>query len=162
MYERKYTRIDAVRIYLDDMLNHCEDINRRRNGFVHLYGVGQACALIALHRGHDRKYAELAEIAGMLHDYAKYKDGVEAEHTHKSAAEAKKILSDINQFTDDEIEMVCSAISKHSDKKRVDAVFDEILKDGDELQHWLRNPVEEYVFCKERTQKLARELGLMK
>ena len=32
--------------------------------------------------------------------------------------------------------------------------------DADKLQHWLRNPMEEYVFCKERTQKLARELGL--
>ena len=127
---------------------------------MHLYGVGQACALIALHRGYDRKYAELAEIAGMLHDFAKYKDGVEKEHAQKSAVEVKKILSAINQFTDEEIEMVCSAISKHSDKKQVDSAFDEILKDGDELQHWLRNPVEEYVFCKERTQNLARELGL--
>lgn len=160
MYERQYTRIDAVRAYLDDMLNNCEDANRRRNGFVHLYGVGQACALIALHRGYDRKYAELAEIAGMLHDYVKYRDNVEEAHGEKSSMEAKKLLSAINQFTDEEIEMVCSAISKHSDKKRMDSQFDELLKDADELQHWLRNPMEEYVFCKERTQNLARELGL--
>lgn len=59
------------------MLNNSEDIKRRRNGFVHLYGAGQACALIALHTGHDRKYAELAQIAGMLHAYSKYYDGIE-------------------------------------------------------------------------------------
>lgn len=69
MFERQLTRIDTVRRYVDDMLKACEDKETARCGFVHLYGVGQACALIALRRGHDRAYAELAEIAGMLHDF---------------------------------------------------------------------------------------------
>lgn len=63
---------------------------------MHLYGVGQACALIALHRGHDRKYAELAEIAGMLHDYSKYKDDEEENHGERSSVEARSILTEIN------------------------------------------------------------------
>ena len=39
--------------------------------------------------------------------------------------------------------------------------FDEILKDADDMQHWLRNPVEEYFFAKERAQKVAKEFGLL-
>ena len=54
MFERQLTRIDTVRQYVDDMLKACEDKETARCGFVHLYGVGQACALIALRRGHDR------------------------------------------------------------------------------------------------------------
>ena len=65
------------------MLKNCEDKETARNGFVHLYGVGQACALIALHRGHDRKYAELAEVAGMLHDYSTYKEDVRENHCER-------------------------------------------------------------------------------
>lgn len=159
--DRQYTRIDYVRQHVDTMLKQCEDSEMARNGYVHLYGVGQACALIALHRGHDRNYAELAEIAGMLHDYTKYKDGQEEDHARKSSVEAEKILVAIRPFDKDEIEMICQAIAKHSEKKKVHEEFDEILKDADEMQHWLRNPVEEYFFAKERTQKIAKEFGLI-
>lgn len=162
MHERELTRVDNVRDYVDEMLNNSEDIKRRRNGFVHLYGVGQACALIALHRGHDRKYAELAQIAGMLHDFSKYYDGIEEKHAEKSGAEARRILTEIGRFSEEEIEMVANAISRHSSKKRIDTEFDEIVKDGDEMQHWLRNPIEEHFFNKERNQKLAKEFELIR
>ena len=162
MYERQLTRIDLVRKQLDEMLKQCEDKETSRNGYVHLYGVGQACALIALHRGHDRKYAELAEIAGMLHDYSTYKDGIREHHAEKSSVEAEQILQSLNQFTSEEIAMVCQAIRRHSDKEQVHTEFDEILKDADDMQHWLRNPAEEYFFQKERAQKLAKEFGLIK
>lgn len=161
MIDRQYTRIDYVRQYLDEMLKNCADKETSRNGYVHLYGVGQSCALIALFRGHDRKYAELAEVAGMLHDYSKYKDGIEEGHAEKSSGQARRILADTRAFTEEEIEMVCQAIGRHSNKKHVDGEFDEILKDADEMQHWLRNPAEEYFFHKERTQKIAKEFGLI-
>lgn len=160
MREREYTRIDYVRWHLDEMLKGLWDKEVARCGYVHLYGVGQACALIALHRGHDRQYAELAEIAGMLHDYVKYSEGVEEEHAEKSGLVAGEILREIGRFTETEVEMICEAISKHSYKKQTDTEFDEILKDADEMQHWLRNPAEEYFFNKERVQKLIAEFGL--
>lgn len=159
--ERQYTRIDGIRRYVDGMLKNCDDKEISRNGYVHLYGVGQACALLALRRGYDRNYAELAEIAGMLHDFSKYKENAEENHAEKSSREAERILLSTGQFTRDETEMICSAIRKHSNKRQIDAAFDEILKDADEMQHWLRNPVEEYFFQKERTQNIAREFGLL-
>lgn len=159
--ERQYTRVDNIRQYVDNMLNSLTDMDRRRAGFVHLYGVGQAGALIALHRGHDREYAELAQIAGMLHDFSAYRDGVRENHAGRSSVEAEGILTDAGCFTAEEIGLICHAIEKHSDKEQTDAEFDEILKDADEMQHWLRNPMEEYCFRKDRTQRLAREFGLL-
>ena len=161
MHDRQYTRIDYVRKELDDMLKNCPDPETSRNGFVHLYGVGQACALIALHRGYDRAYAELAEIAGMLHDYSTYKDGTRANHAEKSSVEAELLLQKTEQFTAEEITMICQAIGRHSDKELVHTEFDEILKDADDMQHWLRNPVEEYFFAKERVKKVSEEFCLL-
>lgn len=75
--------------------------------------------------------------------------------------EAEKILTEAGCFTAEEIELICHAIRNHSDKERVDAEFDEILKDADEMQHWLRNPMEDYCFLKERAQRIAREFELL-
>lgn len=160
MFERQMTRIDTVRRYVDDMLKACEDRETARCGFVHLYGVGQACALIALHRGHDRAYAELAEIAGMLHDFSAYEDNIREEHGRRSSERARTILTQAQIFTEAEVDRVCQAIARHSDKKNVHEEFDEILKDADVMQHWLRNPVEEYFFAQERVQKLTEEFRL--
>lgn len=159
--ERQYTRVDTVRQYVDNMLNELADPDMRRSGFVHLYGVGQAAALIALRRGHGREYAELAQIAGMLHDFVTYRDGIRENHAGKSSVEAEKILMDAGCFTAEEIAMVCHAIGKHSDKEQTDTEFDEILKDADVMQHWLRNPMEEYHFRKDRTQGIVREFELL-
>ena len=160
MFERQLTRIDTVRQYVDEMLKACEDSEEARCGYVHLYGVGQACALIALRRGHDRAYAELAEIAGMLHDYATYKDNARESHAQRSSVPARDILTQTGEFTPQETDMICQAISRHSDKKQVHEEMDEILKDADVMQHWLRNPVEEYFFAQPRVQKLIEEFQL--
>lgn len=159
--ERQYTRVDSIRPYVDNMLNGLMDVDERRAGYVHLYGVGQAGALIALRRGYGREYAELAQIAGMLHDFAAYRDGIRENHGKRSSIEAERILTDAGCFTAEEIQLICHAIEKHSDKEQTDAEFDEILKDADEMQHWLRNPMEEYYFQKDRAQKIAREFGLL-
>lgn len=161
MFERQYTRVDTVRRYVDEMLNGLADPEQRRAGFVHLYGVGQAAALIALHRGQGREVAELAQVAGMLHDFTSYRDDVREDHAGKSSVAAEEILKDAGCFTAEEIELVCHAIGRHSDKGQRDAAFDEILKDADEMQHWLRNPMEEFFFRKERTQRIVREFGLL-
>ena len=161
MFERQLTRIDTIRRYVDGMLNACKDREDARCGFVHLYGVGQACALIALHRGHDRAYAELAEIAGMLHDFAAYKDNARENHAQRSSIQARDILVQTKEFTSEEIDLICQAISRHSDKKEVHSEMDEILKDADVMQHWLRNPVEEYFFAQERVQKLIDEFQMV-
>ncbi|MDF2545051.1 MAG: hypothetical protein K0S47_4769 [Herbinix sp.] len=58
------------------LLNKNNDRDRRV-AYVHLYGVAQACALIAKKRGVD---IELAIMAGMLHDLYTYKRKDEVRH----------------------------------------------------------------------------------
>lgn len=158
--ERKYTRIDSVRKILDKTLKEISDEEIKRCAYVHLYGVGQAAAFIAMKRGFSRIVAELAETAGMLHDYTKYVYNEDADHAEKSALCARNILKNISEYSDEDVELICEAICKHSDKKEKGNPFDEILKDADEMQHYFRNPMEDYFFQKDRIQKLMKELGI--
>ena len=156
--ERQFTRLDLVRKVLDDELKQIKDEEVKRCAYVHLYGVGQMAAFLTMRRGYDRKLAEIAEIAGMLHDFAKYVYDEEENHAEKSADYAKEILSNISVFSEKEINQIYCAIYNHSNKKEVGNFFDEILKDADEMQHYFRNPMEEYFFLKGRTQRLFKEL----
>lgn len=160
MYERQFTRIDMVRKVLDEKLNAMEDAEKRRCAYVHLYGVGQAAAMLALKRGMGRKMAELAEIAGMLHDYTSYLVEESDDHAHKSAPYAELLLEQTGEFTKEEIEMVANAVYNHSDKGCVGAPFDEVLKDADALQHFLWNPMEDFWLERGRVPGLVKELGL--
>ena len=58
-------RIEKVREVVDVILLEMSDDQFRRHAYVHLYGVSQACALLAMKRNEN---VELATIAGMLHD----------------------------------------------------------------------------------------------
>lgn len=62
---REMNRTEQVRQTVDEILRGQPDDLERRCGFVNLYGIAQACALLALKRGLD---VELGTIAGMLHD----------------------------------------------------------------------------------------------
>ena len=72
-------RIEKVRAYVDDVLLHMTDTVERRCAYVHLYGVAQACAMIALKR---KENVELAIVAGMLHDIFSYKTMNHQDHAH--------------------------------------------------------------------------------
>lgn len=158
--ERQYTRIDFVREILDKDLKAISDEETKRCAYVHLYGVGQAAAFLAMKRGCSRRVAELAQTAGMLHDYTKYVYNEEENHAEKSAVCAGKILETIPEFSTEDVELIYQAIYNHSNKKEKGSLFDEILKDADEMQHYFRNPMEDYFFQKDRVQKLLGELGI--
>lgn len=158
--DRQYTRIDSVRKILDNNLKAIHDEELKRCAYVHLYGVGQAAAFISMLRGYNRTEAELAETAGMLHDYAKYIENDDENHAEKSANCAMIILNEIPEFSDNDIVCICESIRNHSRKKEKDNPFDEIIKDADEMQHYFRNPMEECYLQRERTQRLLIELGI--
>lgn len=130
-------RIEKVRAYVDDVLLHMTDTVERRCAYVHLYGVAQACAMIALKR---KENVELAITAGMLHDIFSYKTMERQDHAHKGAAMAREILNELAVFDDVETDMICDAIYDHSDKAMTHTSLTEILIDADVLQHYLYNP----------------------
>ena len=129
-------RTERVRQVVDEVLRGQPDEEERRCGFVHLYDVAQACALLALKRGLD---AELGTIVGMLHDLATYKTGDLTDHGRRSAVLAQQILSDLDCFAEGEIATICGAIAHHRIKDQVHGAYDELLKDADVLGHTLYN-----------------------
>ena len=102
----------------------------------HLYGVSYMASLIAAKRGDN---VELATMAGMLHDIA-YFDPIDSparNHAELGALISMNLLKELNMTSQEENEIICSAIKKHSDKTVIDTPFDEILKDADILAHGL-------------------------
>ena len=151
-------RIGKVRQYVDQVIERIPDRTMRREAYIHLYGVSQACGLIAMKRGED---AELAVIAGMLHDIWTYSKMDSREHAHKGAGLAREILGSMELFDEKEIEVVCHAIYHHSGKAICQEPFDEVLKDGDVFEHCMYDPKKEPE-AKEyaRFKRLKAEFGL--
>lgn len=151
-------RIERVRQVVDEILLHMTDHEERRCAYLHLYGVAQACALLSIKRGEN---SELAVISGMLHDIYSYAKMDPRDHAHKGSLMARDILNDLELFSHEEKDLICTAIYHHSDKGNVHGSLDEILKDADVMQHVLYNPLFE---IKQHEQKrfdaMKAELGL--
>lgn len=159
--ERQYTRLDSARNVIDDIIKSIPNEEDKRGAYVHLYGVGLMASLLALKRGYSREIAELAEIAGMLHDLLTYVDRNEdtMDHAHKCADYAREhVLSKLDCFTEEEKRMLYNGIYNHSDKHVKGFYFDELIKDADAVQHSLRNPMEDWFYQNERIQQVIREL----
>ncbi len=131
-------RIEIVRESVNSIFKQMIDAEERRCAYIHLYGVAQACALLAQKRNEN---IELSIIAGMLHDIYSYANMDSTDHAHKGSIMAKEILMSLEIFSDNEINIICSAIYNHSDKQQIHSSFDELLKDADVMQHVLYNPL---------------------
>ena len=129
-------RLEKVSNIVDKILLGRAELDHRRNGYVHLYGVSDLCGLLALKRGLD---VELCAIAGVLHDIWTYKVTYSVDHAKLGSIEAREILNEVNSFSEEEIDIICSSILKHSNKQDIDNDYDELLKDADVLQHYLDN-----------------------
>lgn len=160
-YFRVLTRVDLVRDYIDDKYKTLQDEELKRNAYVHSYGVAQAASMLALSRGMGVDIAELACIAGMFHDFAKYYVEDTDDHAHVSAKIAQSFLDETGDFTEEETKMIVDGIYYHSDKLEDDKnAFNDIIKDADAIQHYLRNPMEQYWLEKSRVKKVVEELHL--
>ncbi len=159
--ERQYTRLDEARALIDAIIMGMENEADKRGAYVHLYGVGLLASLLALKRGFDRKTAEMAEIAGMLHDLLTYVDrsADTDDHAHACADYAReRVLNHLSCFSEQEKAVMYQGIYNHSDKHAVGAAFDELIKDADAAQHALRNPMEDFFYDNPRVQRVIREL----
>ena len=129
-------RLENLRRHIDHLLFQL-DGEPCRNGFIHLYGVSVFAALLARKRELDE---DLAAASGMLHDIWVYTSGDSPDHAVPCAHLARRILAEVGGFNKDEIEMICTAISHHSNKTDVHTPFDELLKDADVLSHHFYDP----------------------
>ena len=129
-------RLEVLRIEIDRLI--MENQEKEARYFIsHLYGVSHFCTLLAFRRGQN---AELAAISGMLHDIYQITHSTLKKHAVKGAKVAKKILKAQGAYSDNEISLITTAISRHSDKESIHEPFDETLKDADVMSHSLYNP----------------------
>ena len=131
------SRLKELRKYVNKVLYKMDDEDDRTSAITHLNGVALAATILAKKRGFD---PEVAAMAGVLHDLHAYKTGSYDEHEHKGSELARQILKKLELTTDEETEMICSAIYHHGDKLTVDSPFDELLKDADVISHTLNDP----------------------
>ena len=151
-------RIKDLQKQVHKVLEKIDDEDKRLKAISHLHGVALAAAVLAKKRGEN---AELATMAGLLHDLWAYKSGSYDDHAHLGAEYARKVLGEL--VTLKEMEIICSAIYHHDSKAEVDGPLDEVLKDADVIDHSLADPTKE-VKAHElaRFSKLCEELGLAK
>ena len=153
------SRIRELQKQVHKVLERIEDEDKRAKAVAHLHGVALAATMLAMKRGQD---AELAAMAGLLHDLYAYKSGSYDDHARLGAEYAEKLLSKLQITAPEETEIICSAIRHHGSKAVVDSPMDEILKDADVIDHSLTDPTKEVKeHEKERYAKLCTELGLI-
>ena len=129
-------RLKELRKYVNNELNKMEDPDDRISAVAHLYGVSLAATMLAKARGLDE---ELASMAAMLHDLYAYKSGSYDDHAHNGAELAREILNELKLTTEEEADIICSAIYHHDDKLTIDGPMDELLKDADVIHHTMND-----------------------
>ena len=151
------SRIKDLQKQVHRVLEKMEDEDKRLKAVSHLHGVALAAAVLAKKRGEN---AELATMAGLLHDLYAYKSSSYDDHAHLGADYARKLLEKLAITTPEETDVICAAIGHHDSKAEVDGPIDEILKDADVIDHSLSDPTKE-VKAHEvaRFGKLSAELG---
>ena len=128
-------RLEILRNEIDKIIFN-EKSDNIRMYISHIYGVAQFCTLLAMKRNLN---VELSTTCGMLHDIFYLFDGTGDNHAAKGAEQAETILKAMRLYSDDEIKIVTTAISRHCDKKHIHEPYDELLKDADVMDHCLYN-----------------------
>ena len=128
-------RLENLRTIVEKLIMEYQP--RNSSYFItHLYGVSEYAALLAYRRDLN---PELASTCGMLHDIYQVTAGTTNDHGKKGAKVAKKILKSMGLYSNEEIEIIRTAIKRHSKKKKIHEPYDELLKDADVLSHQLYN-----------------------
>ena len=153
------SRVKDLQKYVHKVLKGMDDNQKRAAAVAHLHGVSLAAVMIAKKRGQN---AELAAMAGLLHDLYAYKSGSYDDHAHKGAELARTVLDELSITSAEETDIICSAIWHHDSKAQTDGVMDEILKDADVIHHSLGDPTKEVKEKElERYEKLSAEFGFI-
>ena len=152
------SRIKELQKQVYGVLEKMEDGDKRLKAIAHLHGVALAAAVLAKKRGEN---AELATMAGLMHDLYAYRSGSYDDHARLGAEYARKLLEKLAITTPEETDVICAAIGHHDSKAEVNGPMDEILKDADVLDHSLSDPTKEVKAHEAaRYAKLCEELGM--
>ena len=150
-------RLETLRDEIDKLvLQGAPDVIRMR--ISHMSGVARFCTLLAMKRNLN---VELATTCGTLHDICWMTGGGVDDHAAKGARQAEAILQSLGAYSEDEINIITTAISHHGDKNAIHGPYDEVLKDADVMDHCLYNadfPIAEWEA--DRYERILVEFGI--
>ncbi len=153
------SRVKDLQKYVHKVLKGMDDNQKRAAAIAHLHGVSLAAVMIAKKRDEN---AELAAMAGLLHDLYAYKNGSYEDHAYKGAEYARKVLDELRLTSEEETDIICSAIWHHDNKGEIDSLMDEVLKDADVIHHSLGDPTKEVKPHEQaRYERLCAEFGFI-
>ncbi|MBU0532149.1 HD domain-containing protein [Candidatus Micrarchaeota archaeon] len=163
-------RSEKIQLWVVNTLLNSGIPNEKRESSIqwelkHTSGVIQLARLLAQKRNVNE---ELAIIAAALHDAHLITNGNYAEHAKKSAIIARNLLESSQNFSKDEIDEICEAITKHSEKHIYSSnKLVELIKDADCLDCFLytgngydEKPKDVLRHYYKRIIQIRRELGL--
>lgn len=132
-------RLEYIRTIVDQELSVIQKQDTKKYAYIHLYGVCQCAAYLAIKRNLN---IELAGISAILHDISTYTENCpHKQHAQRSAVYANKLLINTNLFNEEEITIITNAIADHSNKETyTNNLYNELLKDSDLLQEYLYDP----------------------
>jgi len=122
------TKINALEIKeraMAEPLHRDETLHWER---IHLVSSARIAKDIAVERGAN---PELAAIATALHDIGRIVTGKQKDHAHQGAEPARKLLEQLGLFSDEEIQLITTAVYNHTDKDVIGNELEEIVKDAD-------------------------------
>ena len=109
-------------------------VDDRYGYYSHIESVASLCAMLASKRGEN---AELATMAGLLHDFHTLMHPDSANHAEKGAVLAREVLEKLRITSAAETDLICTAIRSHNSKAATHSPFSEVLIDADVLHHRL-------------------------
>lgn len=114
---------------------------------IHMASCGRLGYLIAQARGAD---PELAACACTVHDYGRIITGKQKGHAEAGYLPVIEFLRAAGLFSEEEIEIISTAVKNHSKKSEVGTPIDEIVKDADVIDFY------QYGFGFEREEQKLR------
>ncbi len=155
----------VVRTIMESKLPNERRENSLEFEFKHSSGVIQISRIFAEKRGLN---VELAEIIAALHDIHATINGTYKNHAVESSSIAREILEKSGDFKKEEIDLVCEAIRRHSEKDIYSSSpYVELIKDADTFDCFLYDdhgyddkPPQLRKEYFRRIIKLRKELGL--
>ena len=108
----------------------------KQKAYFHSIQVAQIMMTLSKERELD---LELSAIIGLFHDYAQFIRLSSFNHAKFSSEMVFDILQQY-AFTDDEINIIVTAIKNHSDKDVIHDAYSEMIKDADLLVKYYDDP----------------------
>ncbi|MGN0659566.1 MAG: HD domain-containing protein [Emergencia sp.] len=95
---------------------------------IHMASSARCAWLLAMERGAD---PELAACSAAVHDFGRILTGRQKDHAEAGYEPVKVFLRETGLFTEEETEIIATAVKNHSRKTETGTLIEEIVKDAD-------------------------------